>query len=269
MMTSSERIGYWFFVLFVWAGVAFLLVPLVVIVAISFTETAYLAFPPEGFTFRWYKEFLADTSYIDSIALSGALAFLAAVIATVLGVPTAMVIARGAIPGAKTLGTIFMAPLILPTIVVGAALLQFAATLGFARTFGVMLVGHIVIVIPYILRTVLASLANFDQSLEEASLDLGANGATTFFRVTLPIIKPGIISGVLFAFIISWINVELSIFNSTAALMPIPVKLFNYVQYSIDPMVAAISAATIYVAVVAVAMLDIFVGIDRVASTQK
>lgn len=266
MMTIWERIGYGCLLTFVWAGIAFLLVPLVVVIAISFTDTAYLTFPPQGFSLKWYGAFLADKSYIDSILLSGLLALLAAAIAAVLGIPAALVLARGTFPGARALSMFFMAPLILPTIVIGAALLQFASSLGFARTFGVMLVGHVVIVIPYIVRTVLASLANFDSTYEEASRDLGAGGPATFFLITLPIIKPGIIAGTLFAVIISWINVELSIFNSTASLMPIPVKIFNYVQYSIDPLVAAISAATIYVAVVAVAVLDILVGMDRVAN---
>ena len=169
----------------------------------------------------------------------------------------------------KLVNTIFLAPLILPTIVIGAALLQYASMMGFARSYTALLVGHVVIVVPYILRTALASLARFDQTLEEASLDLGASAFSTFFLVTLPIIKPGLVAGALFALIISWINVELSIFNATASLMPIPVKLFNYVQYAIDPMVAAISAATIYVAIVAVVLLDIFVGIDRVATPSK
>jgi putative spermidine/putrescine transport system permease protein len=101
-------------------------------------------------------------------------------------------------------------------------------------------------------------------NLEEAAQDLGASRVQTFFLVTLPIIKPGVIAGALFGLIISWVNVELSIFNSTASLMPLPVKLFNYVQYSIDPMIAAVSAATIYVAVVVVLLIDWVFGIDRI-----
>lgn len=269
MMTLSERIGRFFLVALVWAGLAFLALPLAIIVAVSFTETEYLTFPPVGFTLRWYERFLADTSYLEAIGLSASLAFASTAIAVLIGVPAALAITRSALPGMRIINTIFLAPLILPTIVIGAALLQYASMLGFARSYTALLVGHVVIVVPYILRTVLASLARFDQSLEEASLDLGASGVSTFFLVTLPIIKPGLVAGALFALIISWINVELSIFNATATLMPIPVKLFNYVQYAIDPMVAAISAATIYVAIVAVVILDVFVGIDRVAASQK
>lgn len=269
MMTLSERIGRVFLVAFVWVGLAFLTLPLAIIVAVSFTETEYLTFPPEGFTLRWYARFFADTSYLDSIGLSASIAFGSTAIAILIAIPAALTITRSSLPGMRFVNTLFLAPLILPTIVIGAALLQYASMLGFARSYTALLIGHVVIVVPYILRTVLASLARFDLTLEEASLDLGASAFSTFFQVTLPIIKPGLIAGTLFALIISWINVELSIFNATATLMPLPVKLFNYVQYAIDPMVAAISAGTIYVAIVAVVLLDVFVGIDRVATPSK
>jgi putative spermidine/putrescine transport system permease protein len=172
-------------------------------------------------------------------------------------------------PGRRALSALLFSPLILPAIVMGAAILQYASALGFARTFGAVLVGHAVIVIPYVVRTTLAALVGFDPSLEEAARDLGDSGLGAFFRITLPLIKPGVIAGALFAVIISWINVELSMFNTTAELMTIPVKLFNYIQYSVDPMIAAVSAGTIYVAIVVVVMLDLTVGIDKAASMNR
>jgi putative spermidine/putrescine transport system permease protein len=147
--------------------------------------------------------------------------------------------------------------------VIGVAVLQYASILGFARTFWALLVGHIVIVIPYIMRTTLASLSGFEETLEEAAQDLGATPFETFFLVTLPQIKPGVIAGSLFALIVSWINVEVSIFNSTPLLITTPVKIFNYIQFNVDPMVAAVSAATIYVAVVFVIAIDLMIGIDK------
>ena len=131
----------------------------------------------------------------------------------------------------------------LPTIVLGAAILQYASALGFARSFWALFVGHVVLVTPYVMRTTLASLAGSERALEEAAQDLGANRIETFFLITLPQIKPGVIAGALFAFINSWINVEVSIFNSTSQLVTLPVKLFNYIQFNIDPTLAAVSAA--------------------------
>lgn len=244
----------------------FLVLPLVVIVAVSFTTTEYLAFPPEGFTLRWYKQFLLDDSYIDSIILSAGLSLSATITALLLGIPVALVLARSKSSLNGLIAGLFLSPLVLPTIVIGATLLQFASQIGIARTWFALYIGHTILVIPYIVRTSLASLSNFQVSLEQAALDLGANRFTTFYLITFPIIKSGVIAGALFGLIISWVNVELSIFNSTSALMPLPVKLFNYIQYSIDPMIAAVSASTIYVAVILVFLIDWLIGIDKVGT---
>jgi len=254
---------------FGWLAMLYLLIPLAVIVGSSFTTTAYLSFPPVGLTLRWYGQFLKDPSYLSAIWTSASLAVAAASIATLLGVPAALVLARVRFPGRQALSALLFSPLILPAIVMGAAILQYASALGFARTFAAILAGHTVIVMPYVVRTTLASLVGLDPSFEEAARDLGDTGPGAFFRVTLPLIKPGVIAGALFAVIISWINVELSMFNTTAELMTIPVKLFNYIQYSVDPMIAAVSAGTIYVAVVVVVMLDLTVGIDKAASMNR
>jgi putative spermidine/putrescine transport system permease protein len=269
MKGASGRAGRLALSAFGWLAAIYLALPLAIIIGVSVTTTAYLKFPPVGFTLKWYAQFLRDPSYLNAIWLSAALAVSAAGIAVLLGVPVALVLIRGQLNGQRALGAVFLSPLILPPIVIGAAILQYASALGFARSFSAMLIGHVVIVIPYIVRTTLASLTGFDASLEEAARDLGASGPVAFFKITLPVIKPGVIAGMLFAVIISWINVELSIFNTTANLMTIPVKLFNYIQYSVDPMIAAVSAATIYVAVIVVVALDFTVGIDRIAASNR
>lgn len=264
----GERLGKGALAIFAWIAVLYLMLPLAIIIGTSFTTTEFLRFPPEGLTLRWYAAFLADPSYLQSLGLSAVLALGATATAAVLGVPVALVLSRAQIPGARSIAALFLSPLILPPIVIGAALLQYATAIGIARTFWALFVGHVVLIIPYIVRTTLASLARFDRTLEEAALDLGATSPQAFFLVTLPLIKPGVIAGSLFAVIISWINVEISIFNTTASLMPIPVKLFNYIQYNVDPMIAAVSATTIYVAVIVVVLLDRIVGIERAATNR-
>lgn len=267
-MGRGERAGRVLLTGFAIVAVLYFLLPLVIIVGTSFTTTAFLRFPPEGFTLDWYTKFLNDSSYLSSLGLSALLAASATATAALLGVPVALVLARGEVPGGRAIAALFLSPLILPPIVIGAALLQFATAIGIARTFWALFFGHVVLIIPYVVRTTLASLARFNPSLEEAAQDLGASAPQTFFLVTLPLIKPGIIAGSLFAFIISWINVEISIFNTTASLMPIPVKLFNYIQYNVDPMIAAVSATTIYVAVVVVVLLDRIIGIEKAATNR-
>jgi putative spermidine/putrescine transport system permease protein len=254
---------------FGWLVLLYLLLPLVVIVGASFTTTAYLQFPPDGMTWRWYLTFLRDPSYLQALWLSASLAVSATAFALLLGIPASLVLVRSRFFGQGLIGALFLSPLVLPTIVIGAAILQYASALGFARTYAAMLVGHIVLVLPYIVRTTMATMVGFDASLEEAARDLGASAPGAFFRITLPAIKPGVIAGALFAVIISWINVELSIFNTTAALMTLPVKLFNYIQYSIDPTIAAVSASTIYVAILVVVTIDLSVGLDKITSSTR
>jgi putative spermidine/putrescine transport system permease protein len=261
----AERVGRIAIAASSWVILVYLALPLFVVIAISFTTTSYLSFPPVGFTLRWYWNVLGDPTFIEAFVLSGELAAAATVIALLLGVPAALVIARGEFRGRGALSAVFLSPLVLPTIVLGAAMLQYASAFGFARSFSALLVAHVVLVTPYIMRTTLASLSGSERVLEEAAQDLGATPAEVFFLVTLPQIKPGVVAGALFAFINSWINVEVSIFNSTAQLVTLPVKLFNYIQFNIDPTLAAVSATTIYLAIILVFAIDWIVGIEKAA----
>lgn len=245
-----------------YAALVYLVLPLAVIVGSSLTTSSFLAFPPQGVTLAWYGKMIGDPSYVAAFATSTALATAATLIAVLLAVPAALAIARHAFPGRRLLSATLMSPLILPHVVLGAALLQYGTAIGLTRSFNALLVGHIVIIMPFVLRAVLPQLTDDQRSLEEASADLGAGPLTTFFLVTLPQIRSGIASGAIFAFISSWINVELSIFNTTAELTTIPVKLFNYVQYTIDPTIAAVSSITILVAAVTIIILDLTLGLD-------
>jgi putative spermidine/putrescine transport system permease protein len=248
-----------------WIVMLYLALPLFVVIAISFTTTEYLKFPPEGLTLRWYWKVVSDPTFVEAFVLSGQLAAAATAMALLLGVPAALVFARKPFPGGRALSALFLSPLVLPTIVLGVAILQYASALGFARSFWALLAGHVVLVTPYVIRTSLASLSGMEAAHEEAAQDLGATPMRAFFLVTLPQIKPGVIAGALFAFINSWINVEVSIFNSTAQLVTIPVKLFNYIQFNIDPTLAAVSAVTIYIAILVVVAIDLAVGIENAA----
>lgn len=251
-----------------WIALAYLALPLIVVVGVSLTSSNFLQFPPNGFSLKWYAQIMRDPSYIDAFWVSAKLASLSTIAAIVLGVPAALVITRKRFLGREVVSGLFLSPLILPTVVIGVAILQYASVLGIARTFWALLIGHVVLVIPYVMRTTLASLSGLDVSIEEAAQDLGATPAQTFFLITLSQIKPGLIAGALFAFIMSWINVEVSIFGSTPRLMTLPVKIFNYVEFTVDPIVAAVSAVTIYVAVLAVVLLDLVIGVEKVTTSR-
>ena len=243
---------------------AYLALPLLVILGASFTATPYLAFPPQGWTLDWYRAMLAEPGYAAAFATSTVLALAATAAAVLLrcrrpgaGAPripgqggavvgadvTAGPAAHRAGRGAAAVRRVFRPDAQLPV----AA----DRPRGHHR--------------PFVLRATLGLLTPEQRALEEASADLGASPWTTFFLVTLPQIRPGIVTGSIFAFISSWINVELSIFNTTADLNTIPVKLFNYVQYTIDPTIAAVSGATIAAAVIAIVILDLTVGLDMLS----
>jgi putative spermidine/putrescine transport system permease protein len=260
---SKRTPGEWGVTIAAWLVLLYLLLPLFVVIAISFTTTQYLSFPPVGFTLKWYHDFLSEPSYVGSILLSVKLAFGATLGGFLLGVPAALVLHEGNFRGAELLRNFFLSPLILPGLVIGVGILQITSALGFSRSFPAMVIGHVVLVMPYIVRTTLSSLSGFDRSLAEAAMDLGASRFSTFFLVTFAIIKPGIVAGCLFALIMSWIDVEVSIFNTVVSQSPISVNIFNYVQYNVDPTIAAVSAATVYIAFIFVILLDKLVGFER------
>ncbi|PHI30083.1 ABC transporter permease [Budvicia aquatica] len=252
----------WLVTLASWAILGYLLLPILVIMGTSFTSSSFLAFPPQGWSLDWYRQVLNDPSYMAAFTTSSLLALTATVIALLLSIPAALALARYEFFGKGALLAALSSPLVFPHIVLGAALLQFGGYFGLTRSFLALLIGHTIIISPFILRSVLPMFTPEQRTLEDASNDLGGTSWVTFFLVVLPRIRAGIISGSIFAFIASWINVELSIFNTTPALNTIPVKLFNYVQYSVDPTIAAACGATIGVVVIVIVLLDLFIGLD-------
>lgn len=259
-----KSIGYLFNIITVLA-IIYMLIPLLVVVISSFNSTGHIKLPPTELSLDWYKKLFSDTSYIKAILNSTLLAALATVISAVLGICTALALCRGSLPASNAISTLLLSPLILPNIAIGVALLQYASMMGVPRSYTILLAGHVVICTPYIVRLLLASLETSGIDLEEASHDLGAGALTTFRHVTLPQIKPALIAGSLFAFVISWVNVELSIFNVPLNEELLPIKIFNYVQYTVDPLIAAVSAITIYIAIFVILSIDMIIGIDRFA----
>jgi len=267
-VTTLERVGGVLLRGLAILTLGYLLLPIVVIVGASFTASDFLTFPPRGFTLRWYTRFVHTPGWVDSFRLSLELAAATTVVATAVGVPAALALARHAFPGQRLLSSLFLSPLVLPQVVLGVGLLQYLSLAGVARTFGAILAGHVLLTLPYIIRSVMATLAGVDRTLEEAAADLGASPTVTFLTVTLPLIKGGVVAGALFAFVISWTNVEVTMFFTTSQLNPLPVNIMNYIAYTVDPLVAAISAASVYVSFVVLLLIEATVGLDRFAETR-
>ncbi len=227
------------------AVLAFLQLPVLVVALAAFSTTSYLTIPPQGWTLAWFGKVLSDPIYLSAIRMSLSLAVGSTLVSLVLGLAAAYALARRMLPAAEALTSFLMAPLVMPSVVIGVAMLQFYAVIGLRGSPLGLLLAHVVITVPYIVRSALTSLAGLDVSLEEAARVLGASGFAAFRLVTLPLIRPGLVAGALFAFITSLDNVPVTIFLISANQTTLPVLIFTSVEMGIDPSVAAISTILI------------------------
>ena len=242
----------------------FIMAPIIVVVVTSFSLREVPEFPPSAWSLRWYAHALDQPIFTTSAWNSAWLAMVATLLATPLALAVAYVIVRYRFPGRDALQTFMLAPLIVPSIVIGLAILLSFATLGL-RDVGLRLVGaHVLITFPYLVRTIIASLTRLDPMLEEAARTLGAAPWRTFLLITLPLIRPGIIAGVLFALIVSFDNVSLSLFLASARMNTLPLAILSYVEFNYDPSIAAISTMLIAVSLAAAVLLERVVGLRRV-----
>jgi putative spermidine/putrescine transport system permease protein len=241
----------------------FLLAPLAVVVATSLTASNFAAFPPQGLSLRWYTALLDQPEFLDAFWLSLILAALAAAVATVVGTLAAFGLVRYRFPGRDLANAVVLSPLLLPGVVSGIALLQFFAMVGVGASFGRLLMGHVIITVPYVVRAVAAVLTGFDRSLEEAAQSLGANPPRAVLLITLPVVSAGVLAGAVFAFVTSFDNVVVSIFLTSPTLVPLPVRLYNYVESSARPLAASISTLQILVIVALLWLTERVVGFSR------
>lgn len=243
--------------------ILFLQVPVVVVVLAAFSKTSYLTIPPQGLTLQWFAAVLTDPVYLDAIRISVVLAVGATVISLVLGMAASYAIFKRMLPGSEALTSLLMAPLIVPSVVIGVALLQYFTLIGWRGSFAALLFAHVVITVPYIVRSALASLSGIDLSVEEAARVLGANGFTTFRLVTLPLIKPGLVAGALFAFVTSMENVPVTIFLASARQTTLPILIFTSVDMGVDPSVAAVSTLLIVATAAILLIVERWTGFHR------
>lgn len=245
------------------AMMVFILAPLLVIVAISFSDTAYVVFPPRGFTFEWYSKVLQDPDFQASFSFSSLLAAAATLGALLLGVPAAFAVARHEFPGRAAVAAMLLSPLVFPVLITGVALLQLFAIMGSNNTPLNMLIAHILVTTPYVIRTVTASLTLADVTLEDAARTLGAGRWRVFRRITIPQIAPGLAAGALFAFMVSFDNFPISLWLADAQHNPVPLLVFEMIGNVFEPSIAAISTLMILLAMAIVVVLERITGLRR------
>ncbi|MDI6870572.1 MAG: ABC transporter permease [Bacillota bacterium] len=225
----------------------FLLAPLLVVVLMAFNTSSYMVFPPEGFTLKWFVAFFRDSMFVEALRTSAVLGVTSAAVATVIGVPAALALVRYRFRGREFLNSLFLAPILFPGVVLAIALLVYYSRLKILGSFIGLVLAHVLVIVPYVIRTVSANLYGVDEALEEASLNLGAGRWRTFFEITLPLIRSGMVSGAIFAFIMSFDELVIALFLSGARMTTLPVRIFNFLEYNSDPTIAAISTVLLCV----------------------
>lgn len=241
----------------------FLLAPVIVVVVMSFDSQSYLSFPPKSFSLKWYGELSKNDSFVTGFKVSVIVAFFASVTATAIGVPAALAFTRRKFKGKGIISGAFLAPLLVPTVVLGLALLLALTPFGLTGSYPGLVIAHLAITTPYVVRTTMIALASVDTSCEEAAQNLGANGWRVFRRVTLPLAAPGIVAGAAIAFIISFDEAVIALFVVGPNATTLPVEIFRYVQFRTDPQIAALSTVLILISLLFIVVIERVVGLKR------
>ena len=243
---------------------AFLLAPLVVVVLASFNSADFLSFPPRGFSLRWYRALWESEVWGDSFRLSVLLTAVVTPLSLMIGTLAAYALVRYSFPGKGLIETLVMAPLVMPQIVLGIALLNYFSLLGLIDSLTGLMLGHLVVTLPFTVRLVSISVHNLDPALERAAQNLGATPLQTFWRVTLPLLRPGIVAGAIFAAIISFGELAVTLLIAGARTTTLPLRIFNYTEYNFDPTINAVSTIFVVLALVLIVALDRLIGLVRI-----
>jgi putative spermidine/putrescine transport system permease protein len=240
----------------------FLAAPLLIIILASFSPTAYLKFPPNEFSIKWYMNIFDSFGFVEGFFNSMMLAGLTTFIDLIVGISAGLCIAKYQFKGKEVLTYFFTSPMFLPSITFGFVLLQVFSMYFRMPAFLKLTVGHCVIILPYIVRNVISVSIGFNWKLEEAARSLGANAFQTFYRITLPLIKPGVIAGGLLSFLYSLDDATLASFLTEPGFVTLPVRMMTYMEFAFDPTLAAISTVLIVLSVSVIVIMEKLVGMD-------
>jgi putative spermidine/putrescine transport system permease protein len=231
-------------------------VPLLVVVPVSFSSGMYLQFPPPGFSLRWYEDYFGDPQWIDATVLSIEIALCVVVLAVAIGALAALAIVRLPFPGIGLVRMVLMTPLIVPSVVVAIAVYSVYVSLHLIGSFLGIVLAHTILALPFTIVLMVAGFQRVDRRLEEASYTMGAGVAWTFRHVTLPILRPSIFAAAIFAFIASWDEIIMVIFIGGGAGTTLPLRMFNYLRTEINPTIAAVSTLLLVFAIVVFATAE-------------
>lgn len=264
-MTASERLARGVMWLAAWFAVVFLMTPLVVTIAVSFGSSTVFTLPPPEWSLRWYERLANTRGLLPALVVSLQVAAIATLAALVLGTLCAIALVRGRFPGREAISTFLVSPLMLPGLVIGIAMLQGFKAMGLRDVYPSLVVAHVVITLPYVVRTVVAALSLFDFSLIDAARTLGCSYPKALLRVLVPSLAPAFLTSGMFAFLASMDNYPISIFFTDAWTKTLPIQMLQYVDERPDPTIAAISAGLVLLAILALVIGDRLVGLRKLA----
>lgn len=238
-----------------------LIAPLIIIVGASLSDTTYLTFPPQGLTLQWFANIFEIDAFRNTAITSFQLALSGTLLSLLIGVPAAYALNRYRIQLPSWLSTLFVLPILVPEIVIGFSLMK-SITVGMdVPVYATLLLGHALLVLPYSVRVVGASLAAFDFSIEEAAISLGCPPWKTFFTVVLPNIRAGVIAAFILAFITSINDVSISVFLTGPGISTLPIQILAHMEQFFDPTIASVSVLLMFVTVVVMAIVEKTLGL--------
>lgn len=248
--------------LFVFLVYIFLFGPLLIVAITAFGTDNFIAFPPKHIGIRWFVHVFQSPTFMTTLGISLEVSIAATLIALIVGIPACYVISRNDFRGKKFINNIFLSPVTIPGIVLGFALFRFITITLKMNILTSLLIGHVVIVIPYIIRVIGSSLGGLDYSIEEAAISLGASRIKTFFLVVVPNITSGIIAAFMLAFINSFNNVPVSIFLTGPGVSTLPISMMSYVEYNYDPSVSALSVILMLMTIIIMFIVEKTLGLN-------
>ncbi|MGH6924836.1 MAG: ABC transporter permease [Propylenella sp.] len=260
----ADRLGVGLIVLVAIVALAILVAPSVIVVIISFDTRAFVSFPPQGFTLDWYRAVFEQSVLVEAMWNSLKVGLAVTAFCLVLGIPTALVCARGRFRGTTALSVFVLAPHMVPGIVLGVAVLFAGAFVGVSPSIWLQSISITVFVLAVMVRTVTSRLQRLDPALEEAAANLGASSFQSLRTVTFPLLLPAILAGAVFTFVEGFDNLSVAIFTHGFRDRPLPIELLSLVQYTSSPLVAAVSGVQILLAIVALAAVSASIGLERV-----
>ena len=247
----------------------FLLAPVLLVFPLSFSADRAMAWPPSGFSLRWYVALAGNAELMSAARNSLFLGLAVTAVALVAGMPAAMILARRQFHGREALLAVLTAPLLLPTIVLALGLLIVFVGYGLVGSWIGVLMAHLVVALPYAIRVLMTAASTLPASVEEAASSLGARPLTVFRRVTLPLMLPGVVATCAIVFLVSFDEVVISLFVVGPRLTTLPVALFRYVESRTDPLVAAVSALLVLLTLAVVLILERAGGVARAVGDRK